>query len=167
MLTAYQIEALRVKSEHLIDPVVEFLIEDIANRVSEAGQLTATASYQIWRAQKLGISQRKLKKEIVKRLKVSMKEVETLLTQAAETGYSYDIDRFPNTHAIPLSANSSLQQILEATVNQALEDLSNITQTMGFVGYDGKCRKSPRAHRTTCLQSVMLQKTLQRKASSL
>ena len=150
MLTAYQIEALRVKSEHLIDPVVEFLIEDIANRVSEAGQLTATASYQIWRAQKLGISQRKLKKEIVKRLKVSMKEVETLLTQAAETGYSYDIDRFPNTHAIPLSANSSLQQILEATVNQALEDLSNITQTMGFVGYDGKCRELTEAYRNAC-----------------
>ena len=84
MLTAYQIESLRVKSEHLLDPVVEFLIKDIAKRVSEAGQLTATASYQIWRAQNLGISQRKLKKEIAKRLKVTMKEVETLLTQAAE-----------------------------------------------------------------------------------
>lgn len=150
MLTAYQIESLRVKSEHLLDPVVEFLIKDIAKRVSEAGQLTATASYQIWRAQNLGISQRKLKKEIAKRLKVTMKEVETLLTQAAETGYNYDINRFPNTQAIPLSANSSLQQILEATVNQALEDLSNITQTMGFVGYDGKCRELTEAYRNAC-----------------
>ena len=150
MLTAYQIEALRNKSEHLLDPIVEFLIEDIARRVSEAGQLTGTASYQIWRAQNLGISQRKLKKEIAKRLKVSLKDVEILLTQAAETGYRFDIDRFPTSHAVPLSANSSLQQVLAATVAQAASDLSNITQTMGFVGYDGKFRELTEAYRSAC-----------------
>lgn len=150
MLTAYQIEALRNKSEHLLDPVVEFLIEDIAKRVSEAGQLTGTASYQIWRAQNLGISQRKLKKEIAKRLKVSLKDVEILLTQAAETGYRFDIDRFPTSHSIPLSANSSLQQVLAATVAQAASDLSNITQTMGFAGHDGKLRELTEAYRSAC-----------------
>ena len=44
MLTAYQIEALRLMSEQLLDPVTNFLIEDIAERVSEAGQLTGTAA---------------------------------------------------------------------------------------------------------------------------
>lgn len=150
MLTAYQIEALQVRSEHLLDPIVDFLIEDITRRVSEAGQLTGTASYQVWRAQNLGISQRKLKKEIAKRLKISEKEVETLLTQAAETGYRFDLDRFPTTHAIPLAANSSLQQILYATVNQAVGDLYNITKTMGFVGHDGVCRGLTEAYNTAC-----------------
>ena len=64
MLTAYQIDALRSQSERLIDPITDFLIEDIAKRVSEAGQLTGTASYETWQLQKLGVSQRKLKKEI-------------------------------------------------------------------------------------------------------
>ena len=150
MLTAYQIDALRNKSEQLLDPVIEYLIEDIAKRISQAGQLTGTASYQIWRAQNLGISQRKLKKEIQKRLKISMKEVEKLLTQAAETGYNFDISRFPTSHAIPLAANSSLQQILDATVKQAMEDLTNITQTIGFVGPDGKYRGLTQAYQQAC-----------------
>ena len=137
MLTAYQIEALRIKSEHLLDPVIEYLIEDIAKRVAQAGQLTGTASYLVWRAQNLGVSQRKLKKEIAKRLKISMEEAEKLMTQAAETGYRFDLDRHPTTHAVPLSANSSLQQVLAATVAQASADLTNITQTMGFVGHAG------------------------------
>lgn len=150
MLSAFQIEALRLMSEQLLDPITNFLIEDIAKRISEAGQLTATASYQVWRAQNLGISQRKLKKELQKRLKVSQEEVERLLTQSAETGYNFDISRFPTTHAIPLAANSSLQQILEATVKLAQEDLTNITQTMGFVGSDGVCRELTQAYQQAC-----------------
>ena len=150
MLTAYQIDALRHRSEQLLDPITDFLIEDIAKRVSEAGQLTGTASYNAWRLQQMGVSQRQLKKEIAKRLKVSQKEAERLLTQAAETGYNFDLSRFPTSHAIPLSANSSLQQILDATVRQAKDDLTNITQTIGFVGSDGVCRELTDAYNQAC-----------------
>lgn len=150
MLTAYQIDALRSKSEQLVDPIIDFLIEDIARRISEAGQLTGTAAYQVWRAQQLGISQRQLKKEIAKRLKVSQKEAEQLLTQAAEVGYNFDISRFPTTHAIPLAANSTLQQILDATVKQAKDDLLNMTQTMGFIGPDGNFRELTQAYQQVC-----------------
>lgn len=150
MLTAYQIDVLRSKSEQLLDPITSFLIEDIAKRVSEAGQLTGTAVYQAWQLQKLGVSQKQLKKEIAKRLKVSQKEAEKLLTQAAETGYNFDMSRFPTSHAIPLSANSRLQQILDTTVKLAKEDLSNMTQTIGFVGPDGVCRELTQAYNQAC-----------------
>ena len=150
MLTADQISALRDRSEQLLDPVTNFLIEDITRRVKEAGQLTGTASYQTWRLQNLGMSQRQLKKEIAKRLEISLADAEKLLTQAAETGYNFDISRFPNTQAIPLSANSSLQQILEATVAQARADLTNMTQTMGFVGADDICRPLTQAYQQAC-----------------
>ena len=150
MLTADQISYLRDRSEQLLDPIIEFLIEDICKRVTEAGQLTSTASYQIWRAQNLGISQRKLKKEIAKRLKVSQQQAEKLLTQSAEVGYNFDISRFPTSHAIPLSANSSLQQILNATVALAKDDLTNMTQTIGFVGTDGVCRELTDAYNQAC-----------------
>lgn len=150
MLTAAQIDALRRRSEQLVDPIVDFLIEDIAKRVSEAGQLTGTAAYEVWRVQQLGMSQRELKKEIAKRLKVSQSDVEKLLTQAAETGYNFDISRFPTSQAVPLSANSSLQQILDATVRQAQEDLLNITQTIGFVGPDGNVHELTQAYQQAC-----------------
>lgn len=150
MLTASQIDVLRSKSEQLLDPLTNFLIEDIAKRIAEAGQLTSTAAYQVWKLQQMGVSQRQLKKEIAKRLKVSQQAAEDLLTQAAETGYNFDISRFPTSHGVPLSANSSLQQILDTTVKLAKEDLSNMTQTIGFVGPDGVCRELTQAYNQAC-----------------
>ncbi len=73
-----------------------------------------------------------------------------MLTQAAEVGYNFDISRLPTTHAIPLSANSSLQQVLDATVKLANDDLENITQTIGFVGPDGVCRELTDAYNHAC-----------------
>ncbi len=150
MLTASQISALRDQSEQLLDPIIDFLIEDIAKRVSEAGQLTSTAAYQVWRAQNLGLSQKKLKKELQKRLNISLSEVEKLLTQAAETGYNFDISRLPTTHAVPFATNDTLQQILAATVKQARDDLTNMTQTMGFVGPDGNVHELTQAYQQAC-----------------
>ena len=150
MLTASQVEALRANSEQLLDPITDYLIEDIAKRVAKAGQFTGTASYEAWRIQQLGVSQKTLKKEIAKRLGVSMQQAEKLLTQSAKTGYNFDMSRFPTAQAIPLSANSSLQQILDATVKLARDDLTNITQTMGFVGPDGVCRELTDAYVQAC-----------------
>ena len=150
MLTANQIDVLRSHSEQLLDPIIDFLIGDIAKRVSEAGQLTSSAAYQVWRTQQLGMSQKQLKKEIAKRLKVSQADVEKLLTQAAETGYNFDISRFPTSQAVPLSANSSLQQILDATIRQAQDDLLNMTQTLGFVGPDGNVHELTQAYQQAC-----------------
>ncbi len=150
MLTPDRIAALRDMAGQIVDPVVEFLIEDIAKRVSEAGQLTGTAAYQVWQAQKLGLSQRQLKKELRKRLKVSHRQLRQLLTQAAETGYDFDIRRFPQVQAVPFSENTGLQQILDATVKLAQEDLTNVTQTIGFIAPNGKCMELTQAYRKTC-----------------
>ena len=69
MLTPEQIEALSVRAEQISDSLTDFLISDIAQRIAEAGQLTSTASYEVWRVQNLGMSQKQLKKELAKRLK--------------------------------------------------------------------------------------------------
>ena len=69
MLTAEQIAALRDKAGHITDPINDYLIEEIARRISEAGQLTSTAAHQVWRAQNLGLSQREIKEKLKKLLK--------------------------------------------------------------------------------------------------
>ena len=150
MLTPAQITALRDMSGRVVDPIVDFLIDDIARRVSEAGQLTGTASYQVWQAQKLGVSQKQIQKEIQKRLKISQEQAEQLLTQAAETGYNFDLSRFPAADALPFAENTSLQQILDATVKLAQDDLTNVTQTIGFITPDGKCEELTKAYQKTC-----------------
>lgn len=155
MLTAYQIDALRDKATTLLDPVINFLIEDIAERVSEAGQLTGTAAYQVWRAQRLGMSQKKLKKEIAKRLKIPLAQVEQLMRQAAKTGYNFDLSRLPHKRGVPFEANSGVQQIVDAAVSLAQQNLTNIVQTMGFVNGAGQAQPLTRAYQQACDQAFM------------
>lgn len=150
MLTADQIEMLGDKAMQLITPVTDFLIEEIARRISEAGQLTATASYQVWRAQQLGLSQKEIKKRLKKLLGVSSDKMEQLLTQAAETGYNFDIRNLPTDAAIPFADNSAIQQIVSAAVQLARDDLSNITQTIGFVAPNGKAFGLTDAYNQAC-----------------
>lgn len=150
MLTPDQIEALGLRAETIVEPIVDFLISDIARRISKAGQLTSTAAYQAWRLQNLGISQRRLKEELQKRLKVSQRELEKLLTQSAEVGYDFDIRHLPHTQAVPFSDNTTVQQIVAAAVQMAQEDLTNMVQTLGFVGPDGMARELTEAYQQAC-----------------
>lgn len=137
MLTAEQIAALRDKAQQITDPINDFLLEDVARRISEAGQLTSSAAYQIWRAQNLGKSQRQIKRELRKLLKVSHKDLRKLLTQSAQVGYDFDIKHLPQVQSIPFHENTSLQQIVEAAVELAQEDFTNLTQTLGMVDPHG------------------------------
>lgn len=150
MLTADQIEALGDKAQQITAPIVDFLIEDIVRRVSEAGQLTSTASYQVWRLQQLGMSQQQVKKEIQKRLSVSSKEVEQLMTQAAEVGYDFDLKNLPHANAISFSENSTIQQIVSAAVQMAQDDLTNMVQTLGVVAQDGVTLPLTQAYQQVC-----------------
>ena len=150
MLTHDQIETLGIKAQQIAAPIVDFLIEDIARRISEAGQLTSTASYQTWRLQQLGFSQRQLKMELRKRLKVSHRELRQLLTQSAEVGYNFDISKLPYVQAVPFAKNETIQQIVSAAVQMAQDDLTNMTQTLGFVTPNGRAVGLTDAYQQVC-----------------
>ena len=138
MLTPEQIAALRDVAGRITEPMTEYLLSDIARRISEAGQLTSTAAYEVWRAQQLGMSQRQIKKRLEKLLAKSSHEIEELLTQSAEVGYNFDISNLPTADAIPFAQNQSLQQIVAAAVALAQEDFTNLTHTLGMVDPFGK-----------------------------
>lgn len=150
MLTPEQISALRDAAAQISDPVNDYLIRDIAQRIAEAGQLTSTAAYQVWRAQQLGVSQREIKKQLRKLLNISHRELRRLLTQSAEVGYDYDIKRFPYVQAVPFWQNAALQQIVAAAVELAQEDFTNITKTLGMVDPYGNALPLQQAYRSAC-----------------
>ena len=133
MLTADQIDALRDRAGEIADPILRYLLEDIARRVAEAGQLTSTASYQVWRAQQLGFSQKEIKKRLQELLNTSGAEIEKLMTQSAEVGYSFDLKHLPTAAAIPFEENAAMQKLVSAAVKLAQEDFTNLTQTLGMV----------------------------------
>ncbi|MEM5767482.1 MAG: phage minor capsid protein [Bacillota bacterium] len=148
MLTPEQVSALRDAAGQIADPITEYLIADIAKRISEAGQLTSTASYEIWRTQQLGVSQREIKKRLRELLKVSHRDLRKLLTQSAETGYNFDIKNLPQVQAVPFAQNEVMQQIVSAAVKLAQEDFTNITQTLGMVDPYGKALPLQEAYRS-------------------
>ena len=137
MLTPDQIQALGDQAAQLTVAMEEYLIRDIARRVREAGQLTSTAAYQVWRAQQLGLSRRQIERMLRRELKVSHKRLRELLTQSAKVGYDFDIAHLPR-RAVPFEKNTILQQVVAAAVELAKKDFTNLTQTLGLVAPDGK-----------------------------
>ncbi len=149
MLTPEQIAALGDAAANIAVPITEYLIKDIARRVSEAGQLTSTAAYQIWRAQNLGISQKKIREMLRRELKVSHKELRSLLRQSAEVGYNFDI-RHLSRAAVPFAENAVMQQMVSAAVKLAKKDFINLTQTLGMVAPNGKAYPLTKVYQKTC-----------------
>lgn len=150
MLTSDQIAVLRESAGQIADPIIEYLLRDIARRIAHAGELTSTAQYQVWRAQQLGVSQREIKKEIRRLLKLSHKEIRRIFYQSAQSGYSLDVSRFPYVQALPFQQNAALQQITAAAVELAQDDFSNIVQTIGFVNPLGKAEPLTQAYISSC-----------------
>lgn len=133
MLRAEEIEALRDAATELLRPVIEYLLRDIAERIAKAGQLTATAQYETWKLQQLGVSQRDLRTYLKKALRVSNTKLRQLLMQSAEAGYNYDLSSLPTVRAIPFEENEAVQQIVRAVIAQTQGTLENLTQTLGMV----------------------------------
>lgn len=150
MLTPEQIEALRDAAGQIADPINRFLIEDVARRVSEAGQLTSTAAYQVWKAQNLGMSQKEIKEKLAELLQVSRSEIDKLMTQSAEVGYRFDLSNLPTASAIPFAQNAVLQQTVSAAIKLAQDDFTNLTQTLGMVDPFGHPQPLQDAYRRAC-----------------
>ncbi len=147
MLSADEIAALRDASTELTQPIIDYLIRDLAERISKAGQFTATAQYETWKLQQLGISQKQIKKQLKKLLKVSNRELRQLLTQSAEVGYNFDMRKLPQVQAVPFEQNAAIQQLVSAAVTLAQDDLTNITQTLGMVDPWGNAQPLQAAYR--------------------
>lgn len=148
MLTHDQIAGLQVAFQRLTDPVQEFLIKDIARRVKQAGEFTSTAAYQTWRLQELGRSLPEIQEELTALMGVAADEAAELLEQAAEFGYLDDVDRLGGK--VKFEDNPAIQQIVEAAVKLARGDLTNLTQTIGFINHDGLSRTLTAAYEKAC-----------------
>ena len=144
MLTPDQIDGLGIAYERLMNPVVEFLIKDIAQRVQRAGKMTSTAEYQAYRIKVISEDLPKVQKRIAELMSSAAGKAESILEEAGKIGYSADVDRLGG--AVKYSENTGIKQIVEASAKLARNDLTNITQTLGFVNRDGLARNLTAAY---------------------
>lgn len=130
-LTPEQIDGLRARMEDIAQPIIDWLLADLAQRVAEAGKMTSTAAYEAYRAKALGASQRELKKFLKQQLGISNREVRRLLRAAARFSSEDDYDRVGvwATEA----QQESLEQMTQAAIQLATKDFENLTQTLGMV----------------------------------
>lgn len=122
---------MRDACEEIAQPVIDWLLADIAERVEEAGKMTSTAAYEIYRAQALDESKKALQDYLKKQLKLSQKEVRQLMHKAAKFSSEDDYQRVGIWASE--AEQKSLMQITDAAVKLAGDELQNITQTMGMV----------------------------------
>lgn len=148
MLTSDQIAGLQIAFERLTDPVTEFLIRDIARRVKKAGEFTSTAAYQTWRLQELGKALPEIQAELSRLMGIASDSAADLMEQAAEFDYIDDADRLGG--AVEFSKNPAMQQIVGAAVRLARVDMTNITQTIGFIDQGGISRTLTAAYESAC-----------------
>ncbi len=112
----------------------ERIMKDIVRRIVKAGEITSTADWQINRLKVLGYSTEYIEKEIKKTLKASYPEMFELYDKAVEKEYVRNKDLYEQINAeyIPYNQNEYIKQITEAIIDQSLEELENITNSLGF-----------------------------------
>ena len=119
----------------------ERILQDIARRIKKVGEITSTADWQINRLRILGYSSEDIEREIKKTLDASYPEMFELYDKVIDWEYvrNKDIYEQINAEFIPYEENKQLQQITDAIIQQSLEDLENVTKSLGFyLDYNGR-----------------------------
>lgn len=119
----------------------ERILQDIARRIKKTGEITSTADWQINRLRILGYSSEDIEREIKKILDASYPEMFELYDKVIDWEYvrNKDIYEQINAEFIPYEENRQLQQITDAIIQQSLEDLENVTKSLGFyLDYNGR-----------------------------
>lgn len=119
----------------------ERIMHDIVRRIKKAGEITSTADWQINRLRILGYSSEDIEREIKKALNASYPDMFELYDKVIDWEYvrNKDIYEQINAEYIPFEENEQLKQITDAIMQQSLEDLENVTNSLGFyLDYNGK-----------------------------
>lgn len=119
----------------------ERILQDIARRIKKTSEITSTADWQINRLRILGYSSEDIEREIKKTLDASYPEMFELYDKVIDWEYvrNKDIYEQINAEFIPYEENEQLKQITDAIIRQSLEDLENVTKSLGFyLDYNGK-----------------------------
>ena len=110
------------------------IMQDIVRRIKKTGEITSTAEWQINRLLILGYSSEDIENEIKATLSASYPEMFELYDKVIDWEYvrNKDIYEQINAEYIPFEENEQLKQITDAIVQQSLENLENVTNSLGF-----------------------------------
>lgn len=132
MLTPKQLQNLPKPLTDIYSELSDFVLQDIAMRISKAAKITDTAEYQMYRARALGMSTDAIKKEIARINGVAEEKIAELISQAAEQSDEFDRKMLGVNGGMTLSENTQLQKLMAAQIEQTRGFCTNLTGTLGF-----------------------------------
>lgn len=124
------------------------IMQDIVRRIRQTGEITSTADWQINRLKILGYSSEDIENAVKLALNASYPEMFELYDEVANSEYVRDKAVYEQVNAqyMPLEENEQMLQNIEAIKRQSLEDLENITNSLGFyLDYGGRRVLTPLA----------------------
>ncbi len=112
----------------------ERIIQDIVRRIIKTGEITSTADWQINRLKIIGYSSEDIEKMLKSTLNKSYPEMFELYDKVINWEYVRNKDLYEQINAeyIPYEKNKHLNQVINGIAQQSLEDLENVTRSLGF-----------------------------------
>lgn len=109
------------------------IMTDIIKNIVTMSRLEYT-KYLIEREYALGMSEKEIKRQIAKANKLSLEEVDKIVTESIRTDYESQRRLYESRDMdyIPFDENKVLQQQIESVKIQTANEFVNITNTMGF-----------------------------------
>lgn len=108
-----------------------FIMKDIARRLLNAGEMTATADRMMYKLEQMGESREAIEKKLSKLTGMTREELRALLQDAVLTSWSADTDVF-NSLGIEVSnplENAAVRRIMNAEWQKSTGELKNLTRT--------------------------------------
>lgn len=147
-MTPEQKGTLPIRLEKKFYELQDRIFSDIVRRIKKTGEITSTADYQINKLLILGNTTEFIEQELKRTLEASYPEMWTLYDKVCDWEYVRYKEAYEqiNGNFVPLEENEQVQQWSYAIINQTLNELKNITQSMGMtVDINGKAVFTPLA----------------------
>lgn len=147
-MTPEQKGTLPIRLEKKFYELQDRIFSDIVRRIKKTGEITSTADYQINKLLILGNTTEFIEQELKRTLEASYPEMWTLYDKVCDWEYVRYKEAYEqiNGNFVPLEENEQVQQWSYAIINQTLNELKNITQSMGMtVNINGKAVFTPLA----------------------
>lgn len=115
----------------LVNQVEEDILCDMARRIVQTGQLTATAQWQAWRLEQLGASQTYIRQQLQRLTGKTQGEINALFQEAGQQALYYDDQIYQAAGLNPGNPNDSpaLLNLLNAGAQQTNGTFENLTAT--------------------------------------
>ena len=116
---------LRDAAAEIAQPLRDWLVADICRRVRDAGAITSTAEYQIWRAEQLGMAEKELRAAVARQTGANRAALDALFDDLLDKTVRFE-------------ENGQLRQLVKAYKAITTQGANRLLKNLWAPGPDGK-----------------------------